>query len=216
MTKYLIVISNSDGTINYTTPSELYAKNKQEAKSLILENIDEQYIAGIYTVDEYKKFIQSPQFRTLATNSSDFAAADANGHGSDFMNNMIASATAYAEFMQNAEKEDMENQRRLDAEKEYLREQKRKQANMNLPAECLQEKPKEPVKYFIDNGIQYKIDNGDLYKKVWKPVEIDEHMNDDGQCVYPEFRIVNKETGKQIKSTKYQVQQLVWELLQIN
>lgn len=79
----------------------------------------------------------------------------------------------------------------------------------------VQLKEKEPVKYFIDNGIQFKLDNGKLFKKVWKTVPIDAYMSEDGQKVFPEFRIVNKETGKQVNTTKYDVQQLVWEALNL-
>lgn len=79
----------------------------------------------------------------------------------------------------------------------------------------VQLKEKEPVKYFIDNGIQFKLDNGKLFKKVWKTVPIDVYMSEDGQKVFPEFRIVNKETGKQVNTTKYDVQQLVWEALDL-
>jgi hypothetical protein len=79
----------------------------------------------------------------------------------------------------------------------------------------VQLKTKEPVKYFIDNGIQFKLDNGQLFKKVWQTVPIEPYMSDEGQQVFPEFRIINKETGKQINSTKYDVQQLVWEPLNL-
>ena len=72
---------------------------------------------------------------------------------------------------------------------------------------------KEPIKYFIDNGIQFKLDNGKLFKKVWQTVPIDAYMSEDGQKVFPEFRIINKETGKQVNTTKYDVQQLVWEAI---
>jgi hypothetical protein len=72
---------------------------------------------------------------------------------------------------------------------------------------------KEPIKYFIDNGIQFKLDNGKLFKKVWQTVPIDAYMSEDGQKVFPEFRIINKETGKQVNTTKYNVQQLVWEAI---
>ena len=77
------------------------------------------------------------------------------------------------------------------------------------------ETTKQPVKYFIDNGLQFKLDNGQLFKKVWRTVSITPYMSDTGQQVFPEFRIINKETGKQINSTKYDVQQLVWEPLNL-
>lgn len=216
MKKFLIVISNADGSVNYSMPSELYAKDKYEAKQLLLENVEEQYIAGIYTVDEYKKFLNSAKFKQQMLGQI-MAAGGNVEDGNKFFDNMIASATAYAEQAAAAEKEDQHQHELLEKEKAKLRSNQqvaidsKKTVSTTVNSNII-----VPVKYFIDNGIQYKIENNELYKKVWKPVEIEESMNDSGQLVYPEFRIVNKDTGKPVKSTKFQVQQLVWELLQIN
>ena len=38
------------------------------------------------------------------------------------------------------------------------------------------------------------MEDGQLFKKIWKSVPIEEYMNEEGQKVYPEFRIINKET----------------------
>lgn len=80
----------------------------------------------------------------------------------------------------------------------------------------IKEQTTNSIKYFIDNGIQYKLDNGMMFKKVWQTVPIEEHMNEQGEKVFPEFRIVNKETGKQLKSNKYAVEQLIWKKLDSN
>ena len=71
---------------------------------------------------------------------------------------------------------------------------------------------KAEPKYFNDNGIQYKLEDGKMFKQAWKSVP-DEQTDESGNIVYSNYRIINKETGKQIKSPKYIIEHLDWQPL---
>ena len=76
------------------------------------------------------------------------------------------------------------------------------------PTEIIKTEPK----YFNDNGVQYKLENGKMFKQAWKSVP-DEQTDEVGNIVYSNYRIINKETGKQIKSPKYIIEHLDWQPL---
>jgi hypothetical protein len=130
-----------------------------------------------------------------------------------YLNNIVGNILNSLKFME-ADEEDT-----LTSTNEQIEEQIQQNNSIKQqlePAEVTTNNTvvkKEPIKYFIDNGIQFKLDNGKLFKKVWQTVPIDAYMSEDGQKVFPEFRIINKETGKQVNTTKYDVQQLVWEAI---
>lgn len=117
--------------------------------------------------------------------------------GNAFMNYMIQSAIA------NTEKREALQQQRELAELEA--EPYPPQEASPMPVQP-QQVP-APVNYFTDNGIEYKIENNILYKKDWQNVNSEKHIN---------FRIINGETGKQIKNEKYIIQELVWTLVKQN
>jgi hypothetical protein len=76
----------------------------------------------------------------------------------------------------------------------------------------------EPVKsepkYFNDDGIQYKLEDGKMFKQTWKPVP-DEQIDSLGNIFYSNYRIINKDTGKQVKSSKYIIEHLDWHPLDL-
>lgn len=130
-----------------------------------------------------------------------------------YLNNIVGNILNSLKFME-ADEEDT-----LTSTNEQIEEQIQQNNSIKQqlePAEVTTNNAvvkKESIKYFIDNGIQFKLDNGKLFKKVWQTVPIDAYMSEDGQKVFPEFRIINRETGKQVNTTKYDVQQLVWEAI---
>jgi hypothetical protein len=90
--------------------------------------------------------------------------------------------------------------------------------------------PKDPrqlkkaeVKYFTESGIKFKLENGELYKKEWVDEPIEPYMDkvtdpktgeEKEVEIIPDFRLVNKETGKPVKLSKYVLQQAVWKKLE--
>lgn len=71
---------------------------------------------------------------------------------------------------------------------------------------------KSETKYFNDDGIQYKFEDGKMFKQVWKPVP-NEQVDGLGNIGYSNYRIINKDTGKQVKSSKYIIEHLDWQPL---
>ena len=197
MNKFLVILSDIQGTPDYLHPSEIFGKNKAEIQNLVKETVPAENIINIFTVDEYNKFINSKQFKAI--NSSQNINSTNSEDGNSFMENMIQKATQYAEIMN----ESTDSNTFTDS-------------NKNLKFVNNEQNKKNSVKYFIDNGIQFKLENGQLFKKIWETVPITEYLNNSGQKVFPEFRIINKETKKPIKSTKFEVQQLVWKPLENN
>lgn len=63
MQKYLTILTNDEGSADYFHPSELCGVSKQDIRNCMIENVPAESIVGIYTVNEYKTFIQSPSFK---------------------------------------------------------------------------------------------------------------------------------------------------------
>lgn len=208
MNKFLVILSDIQGTPDYLHPSEIFGKNKAEIQNLVKETVPAENIINIFTVDEYNKFINSKQFKAI--NSSQNINSTNSEDGNIFMENMIQKATQYAEIMNES------TDSNTFTSNEYTDSDTFTDSNKNLKFVNNEQNKKNSVKYFIDNGIQFKLENGQLFKKIWETVPITEYLNNSGQKVFPEFRIINKETKKPIKSTKFEVQQLVWKPLENN
>lgn len=82
---------------------------------------------------------------------------------------------------------------------------------------------KTEVKYFTESGIKFKLENGELYKKEWTDTPIEPYMDkvtdpktgeEKEVEIIPDFRLVNKETGKPVKLSKYVLQQAIWKKLE--
>ena len=83
--------------------------------------------------------------------------------------------------------------------------------------------PKTETKYFTEAGIKFKLENGELYKKEWVDEPIEPYMDkvtdpktgeEKEVEIIPDFRLVNKETGKPVKLSKYVLQQAIWKKLE--
>lgn len=83
--------------------------------------------------------------------------------------------------------------------------------------------PKTETKYFTESGIKFKLENGELYKKEWTDTPIEPYMDkvtdpktgeEKEVEIIPDFRLVNKETGKPVKQSKYVLQQAIWKKLE--
>jgi hypothetical protein len=70
MKKFLTILTNEVGEADYLHPSELYGTSKQDVRSCLAENVPQESIIGIYTVNEYKAFIQSSTFKDLLLSNS--------------------------------------------------------------------------------------------------------------------------------------------------
>ena len=205
MNKFLVILSDMNGSPDYKHPSEINGKIKDEIKNLLKEDVPEENIVAIFTEDEYIQFINSKKFKAIT--SGNYMDEDP-GDGNKFLDNMIQKANAVASALEE------DNSIQANNYNVSSNVSSSQPIDNNINNVTYNNLNNISPKYFIDNGIQFKLENGQLYKKVWKSVQIEEYMNDEGQKVFPEFRIVNKETGKPIKSSKYDVQQLVWQLLE--
>jgi hypothetical protein len=143
--------------------------------------------------------------------------AEEFGNAVGYVNNLVNQSLALYTKQEEPE-EDINSYSSVNTENDDVNQIVKNNEDVSITLNDLIEKTeveKTPVKYFMDNGLQFKLDNGQLFKKVWKTVPITPYMSDTGQQVFPEFRIINKESGKQINSSKYDVQQLVWEPLNL-
>lgn len=65
MKKFLSILTNEIGEPDYIHPSELYGSSKKDVHACLTENVPAENIIGIYTIDEYKKFVQSSSFKDI-------------------------------------------------------------------------------------------------------------------------------------------------------
>lgn len=196
---YLAILADTEGNPDYFHPSEINASSKQEVKQLLSENTPPEFIINIFTIQEYRDFINSRQFKqanalTQGSNTED---------GNLFLNNMIETATQYA---QEAEQHNIQSQKPI----------------INVPTNPIEQQniqqPDLTIKTleFEDNGIKYKVENNHMYKKVWRTVVIDTNTQPVDETVIDgkgEFRIINNKTNKEIDYTKYSLQKLDWQLV---
>jgi len=197
MATFLVMLADMEGNVNWRYPTEIEARDKQDAYQAICESCPPESIKAILTPAEYKakmsnKNVQA-QMRMDAMNNTDMS-------GNDFMNQMINMAMAAGE--ENNEQAANQSQPQNTVYQEPTQNPQIKQNTSNS----------EP-KYFTDNGIMFKIENGILYKKCWESINLSEYTDDDGKTILPEYRIINLDSGKPFKSDKYGVQQLIWKPL---
>jgi hypothetical protein len=65
MEKFLSILTNELGEPDYLHPSELYGSSKKDVYACLTENVPPESIIGIYTVNEYKTFVQSSTFKNI-------------------------------------------------------------------------------------------------------------------------------------------------------
>lgn len=198
---FLAILADTDGNPDYFHPSEICANSKQEVKQVLSENTPPEYIVNIFTLAEYKNFINSKQFK----HSNSMYLAN-NEDGNRFLNNMIEQATNFAE----AKEQDKVNEQLV--ENVEFQQQSIQQQNQK-PVVVLQNKV--PTLEFEDNGVKYKVEGNHMYKKVWKTILIDPNdpKSDDVIDGNGEFRIISNKTNKEIDYSKYSLQRLDWQLV---
>lgn len=198
MQTYLAILADTEGNPDYFHPSEINANSKQEVKTILSENTPPEFIINIFTIQEYRDFINSRQFKHSNTlnqgNTED---------GNLFLNNMIEQATNFAE----AKEQDNINKQ--------LVKNVTLQSDQPIQYQVVNKQDNIPTMEFEDNGIKYKVEGNHMYKKVWKTVLInpnDPKTNDviDGNG---EFRIISNKTNKEIDYNKYSLQKLDWQLV---
>lgn len=201
------------GIPDYRHPSEINGQSKQEVFNLIRDEVPQQNIVGIYTESEYEKIIKSSSVSALSNPGLDEMSGQA------FFEQMIQTATKVG--IEN-EQQQILDESQSQTEPEPIKET---EPSVKQPVYTEQHSP-QPVKtkpieicddntpkYFTDNNIEFKLENGKLYKKCWqtiKPKQIDENSK---EIIFDNYRIINHETGKPIKNTRYTIQVLDWEEL---
>lgn len=82
---------------------------------------------------------------------------------------------------------------------------------------------KTETKYFTESGIKFKLENGELYKKEWTDTPIEPYMDkvtdpktgeEKEVEIIPDFRLINKDTRKPMKSGKIILQQAIWKKIE--
>lgn len=138
---FCFLVDMETGQIDINHPTEIYAKDKAEARSFLLENVPQEYIHSILSVSEFNaKFntnikeqpeqsIQMQEQKINDINSQTYTDKSSNCFAQ--VNNVLQQTT-FAETS-NAKTE-------------------------SLPS------------YFEDDGIQFKLENGILYKKTWETI----------------------------------------------
>lgn len=199
MNTYFVILSDQEGNIDWFHPTEIRATDKNDAKNAIMESTPAEYIQRVFTEKEYAAFMSNrgnkSQLQLEQYNNSKTETT-----GKEFFANMLSLANDQAEAKNKPQPPPIEEE---DPEK------------LQKPIDISAEKPKkQETKYFTDNGIMFKVENGILYKKCWETVALTETVDEaTGNTILPEYRIINTDSQKPIKSDKYSVQHLVWKEL---
>ena len=196
MNTYFVILSDQEGNIDWFHPTEIRATDKNDARNAIMESTPAEYIQKVFTEKEYSIFMSS-RGKNSQVQLEQFNNSKTETTGKEFFANMLNLA--------NTQAEERNNPQSPPVEEEFDKKP------IDIPAE----KPKkQETKYFTDNGIMFKVENGILYKKCWETVALTETVDEaTGNTVLPEYRIINTESQKPIKSDKYSVQHLVWKEL---
>jgi hypothetical protein len=213
MQKYIIILANYEGETDYNNPMELMGADKNDIKKAISDNVPPELIRHIFTVQEYKTFLNSKNNKTNELNyNNDISGTDylnmaleeakQTAHANAIISGESRNESGYSEFntngvlkpdsVQTSETADIvTNNKLVDAQTNYL----------------LSEKPSET--FFTDNGVTYKLCNGKLFKKVWQTITPDDSD-------YTEFRVISNKTQKIASSEIYSVQKLVFVPIETN
>lgn len=195
-----------------------------------------QYIQGVYTPEQYLQYVQSPKFFQVSMSYSPNMPEPA-------MKRQIANLIEYVKSLVvpsnvkqqndlnnlanliggNNTEENFENviQSQVQVTQPVLTGKMNAKVTITQPVIPVQ--PKTETKYFTESGIKFKLENGELYKKEWVDEPIEPYMDkvtdpktgeEKEVEIIPDFRLVNKETGKPVKLSKYVLQQAVWKKLE--
>lgn len=194
---YLAVLIGTDGAADVSHPSEMYANSKEQARQLLLSNVPPESVFGIFTEDEYyARFFPNSNFVSQENIPSFNSCSDETN---DIINNALHKCSQQA-------KQDNAN---TFANTQIFPDDFSQSCNKIRIPESETPLCESDVKYFTDNGIKYKLENGKLFKQDW--IQIQNMQEDEnGNIVYPNFRIINKNSGKIIKSSVYIIEQLDW------
>lgn len=195
-----------DGVPDYIHPTEINGRDKQHVASMIMENTPQEYIKGIFTPQEYMKFIETDKFKNLLVS---------------FFPNIAQNPKAMINYINSIKNNilgmlEEEKQMQQEIPNNFLVNQPPKQQLPKQQPQVQKQQVKKPsqVKYYTDGGVQFKLEDGQLYKKVWENVILDPYTNEQGEQFLPEIRLINLQTGKPMKTSKFGVQKLVWKKLE--
>ena len=213
MKKFIYFLEESP---NY--PNELYAKDKNEVVSLLMnDGVERTSIKKIIDVEELEKqkmrqqmpqngqqmpFQQPPQQSQVLDYDS-----RVYDNPNEFMNDMMKEALMKANANEAKAHEQAQQKAAASQQEEEQKpklialEAAQKPQQASQPQLVVQQ-PVLETKFFEDNGIKFKLENGKLYKKVWKDVS----SGDD-----PDFRIIKKQTKKLVSKDSFILEHLEWE-----
>lgn len=193
MPKYFCILANEMMEPDWKHPTQLFARNKAEAKSFLLENVSAETISTILTEQEYAQKMGYNIPNAVTEVSANINNVDnENLTGNEAFNNIFQEAMSMGEEQNNVP----------------IVQQVVQHTQVDLPVNkqtnvSATEIKKEEPKYFSDGINEFKVEDGKLFKKDWN----DESENKN-------FRLINKKTGKQIElADKYIIQQLTWKEL---
>lgn len=199
MKKFIYFLEESP---NY--PNELYAKDKNEVVSLLVnDGIERSSIKKIIDVEEASQSRANAQSQQPQVLDYDSRVYD---NPNDFMNDMLNEAFMKANS----------NEAAREAAKEAVMLPKAQapasESQPSMEARALESSPSPApasasapayaeTKFFEDNGIKFKLEDGKLYKKVWTDVSSAQDA---------EFRIVKKNTKKIVPKDSFILEKLEW------
>ena len=199
---FIILIEPQSGSPDWSHPSQLNARSKQQAMKLVCENTEAQYVAGIFTKDEYltkigairrdvaaQSQIQQQQMQSFNIPQEDSQSAE------DFFKQALADAMDQPPEAKESEQTVEQVQEPVTQVKAGAKE---------IQVYDVQPVQKSQPKFFTDNGVDFKVEDGIVYKKTWITVDLTDEAN------RKEFRIINLKSGKPSRSQKYGIQQCVW------
>ena len=237
---FLAILKDTQGVPDFFHPSEIMGQSAQQVKNILSEDTPIEYIQGVYSPQDYLKIIQTPKFaQTIASFSPGLpepAIKKQIANLTEYVNGIIVSQQSPSQ------EENFENYEVPQApvpnviyptyppqvkdpktgKLVFLSGYPPLQGGGNtVPVPPVQ--PKTETKYFTESGIKFKLENGELYKKEWVDEPIEPYMDkvkdpktgeEKEVEIIPDFRLVNKETGKPVKLSKYVLQQAVWKKLE--
>ena len=221
--RYLVILKDTQGVPDFLHPSDIMGESAQQVRSIITQDTPAEYIQGIYTPQEYLEIVQSPKFAQIFSSFNADIPQPA-------IKKVIAQLTEMVKSYIEPGQENVTNDMAALAN---MVNGNNTEENFDLstqvpPKPQQQAKPivtvvSQPVKYFTESGIKFKLENGELYKKEWTDTPIEPYMDkvtdpktgeEKEVEIIPDFRLVNKETGKPVKLSKYVLQQAVWKKLE--
>lgn len=222
--KFLVILNDMEGVPDLLHPTEICGVDKNEVVQIISQDTPRQYIKFVFTPNEYLGFVRSENFKNQllmfnpGLQNNPQTINQIQNQAVNIAQTFISENNEINDFQNISNEISNNNVQPICIENEIPQIN-----NSNTTVNLLSNNEttvkqismgNEKPKYFTDNGIQFKLENGEIFKKVWEDVNLEPIKDEQsGEQIIPEIRLISKETGKPVKSTKFGIQKLVWKKL---